>query len=86
MIPELFMMPFLEDFERVVRKERELNLAALGYNQLTVNEYFGGIGIAAHAETHSCFDEGFCSISLLGGITMDFHKPNPERLNAAKEN
>ena len=42
------------------------------YNQVTVNEYHPGIGIAAHCETHSCFHDGFCSVSLLGGIVMDF--------------
>eukprot|EP00395_MALV-II_sp_L67-2_P000132 gene132-334_t len=42
------------------------------FDQVTVNEYHPGIGIAAHVETHSCFEEGFCSVSLLSGIVMDF--------------
>lgn len=45
------------------------------YNQLTVNEYQPGMGISAHCETHSCFEEGFCSISLLSGIAMRFERP-----------
>ncbi|CAD7940770.1 unnamed protein product [Amoebophrya sp. A120] len=44
------------------------------YNQVTVNEYPAGVGIAPHVETHSCFEEGFCSVSLLGGIVMDFRR------------
>lgn len=44
------------------------------YDQLTVNEYFPGTGIAPHVETHSCFEEGFCSVSLLGGIVMDLRR------------
>jgi alkylated DNA repair dioxygenase AlkB len=42
-----------------------------GYNQVTVNEYQPGVGIAPHVETHSCFEEGFCSVSLLSGIAME---------------
>lgn len=41
------------------------------YNQCTVNEYLPGTGISPHVETHSCFEEGFCSISLLSGISME---------------
>lgn len=48
------------------------------YDQVTVNEYQPGIGIAPHVETHSSFEEGFCSVSLLGGIVMDFRKPQLE--------
>ena len=49
-----------------------------GYNQLTVNEYYPGMGIASHCETHSCFEEGFCSISLLAGTVMRFDRPTPD--------
>ncbi|CAD7928148.1 unnamed protein product [Amoebophrya sp. A25] len=49
------------------------------YNQVTVNEYHAGIGIAPHVETHSCFEEGFCSVSLLGGIVMDFRRMVPQK-------
>jgi alkylated DNA repair protein alkB family protein 8 len=45
------------------------------YNQLTVNEYHPGMGISPHCETHSCFEAGFCSISLLAGIAMRFDLP-----------
>ncbi len=41
------------------------------YDQCTVNEYLPGTGISPHVETHSCFEEGFCSISLLSGISME---------------
>ena len=49
------------------------------FDQLTVNEYHPGIGIAPHVETHSCFEEGFCSITLAGGIVMDLRRPRAEK-------
>jgi hypothetical protein len=42
------------------------------YDQLTVNEYHPGVGIAAHVETHSSFEENFTTVSLLDEIVMDF--------------
>jgi len=41
-------------------------------DQLTVNEYEPGQGIAAHVETHSAFGDVLCGISLQSGVTMDF--------------
>lgn len=41
-------------------------------DQLTVNEYQPGQGIAAHVETHSAFEDVLLGISLQSGVTMDF--------------
>ena len=41
-------------------------------NQLTVNHYKPGEGIGSHVDTPSAFDDGLISISLNGGITMEF--------------
>lgn len=41
-------------------------------DQLTVNEYQPGQGIAAHVETHSAFENVLLGISLHSGVTMDF--------------
>jgi alkylated DNA repair dioxygenase AlkB/SAM-dependent methyltransferase len=43
-------------------------------NQLTVNQYFPGEGIGSHVDTPSAFSDGLISISLNGGITMEFRR------------
>jgi alkylated DNA repair dioxygenase AlkB/SAM-dependent methyltransferase len=43
-------------------------------NQLTVNQYFPGEGIGSHVDTPSAFSDGLISISLNGGITMEFRQ------------
>lgn len=47
-------------------------LDGLGFNQLTVNEYVPGVGIASHCDTHSAFTDCIAVVSLLADITMDF--------------
>ena len=42
------------------------------FNQLTVNEYVPGVGIASHCDTHSAFTDTIAVVSLLAPITMDF--------------
>lgn len=41
-------------------------------NQLTVNQYVPGDGIGSHVDTESAFSDGLISISLNGGIVMEF--------------
>lgn len=41
-------------------------------NQLTVNQYVPGEGIGSHVDTPSAFSDGLLSISLNGGIVMEF--------------
>jgi alkylated DNA repair protein alkB family protein 8 len=41
-------------------------------DQLTVNEYTPGVGIAPHVDTHSSFTGSILSLSLLGSCIMVF--------------
>lgn len=43
-----------------------------GFNQLTINEYVPGIGIASHCDTHSSFTDIIAVVSLGAPINMDF--------------
>ena len=43
-------------------------------NQITVNEYRPGQGIAPHIDTHGAFDGTIVSLSIGSGITMDFRR------------
>jgi alkylated DNA repair dioxygenase AlkB len=54
----------------------EASAMDLGVDQMTVNEYLPGQGIAAHVETHSAFLDGLYGVSLGSGVTMDFRDCN----------
>ena len=41
-------------------------------DQVTVNEYLPGQGIAAHVDTHEAFGHTLLSLSLVSGVVMDF--------------
>lgn len=43
-------------------------------DQLTVNEYTPGVGIAPHVDAHSSFTGSILSLSLLGSCIMVFRK------------
>jgi alkylated DNA repair dioxygenase AlkB/SAM-dependent methyltransferase len=43
-------------------------------NQLTLNHYKPGEGIGSHVDTPSAFGDGLMSITLNGGIVMEFRK------------
>lgn len=43
-------------------------------DQLTVNEYTPGVGIAPHVDAHSSFTGSVLSLSLLGSCCMVFRK------------
>lgn len=45
---------------------------ASGCDQLTVNEYAAGVGIAPHIDTHSAFGPTLLSVSLAGHAAMEF--------------
>jgi len=47
-------------------------------NQLTVNEYEPGVGIAAHCDAHSAFGAEVAALSLGSGIVMEFRRPGPD--------
>ena len=44
-------------------------------DQLTVNEYARGVGIAPHVDTHSAFGPTILSVSLAGRAVMEFRLP-----------
>lgn len=45
-------------------------------DQITVNEYKPGQGIAAHIDTHSAFTDAIASLSLENEIVMEFRHPD----------
>ncbi|DAZ92767.1 TPA: hypothetical protein N0F65_008149 [Lagenidium giganteum] len=45
-------------------------------DQITVNEYLPGQGIAAHLDTHSAFTNAIASLSLENEIVMEFRHPD----------
>ena len=56
-------------------------------DQVTVNEYVAGMGIAAHVDTHSAFWDGIVVISLGSGCVMQFSRCGTNESEAsAKEN
>jgi alkylated DNA repair protein alkB homolog 8 len=48
-------------------------------DQITVNEYLPGQGIAAHIDTHSAFTNAIASLSLGSEIVMEFRHPDESR-------
>ncbi|XP_071951542.1 tRNA (carboxymethyluridine(34)-5-O)-methyltransferase alkbh8-like [Antedon mediterranea] len=45
-------------------------------DQLTINQYQPGHGIPSHVDTHSAFEDGFCSLSLGSQVVMLFTHPS----------
>ena len=59
--------------------DKELSRAlrkVIAYNQITVNEYPPGTGLAPHVDTHSAFTETILSLSLGDRCVMEFRHPN----------
>ena len=54
--------------------ESNSNKSYPNLNQLTLNHYKPGEGIGSHVDTKSAFGDGLISISLNGGIVMEFRK------------
>ena len=66
-IPELAM----EVLRRLPRETPGYE-GAMRCDQVTVNEYPRGVGLAPHVDTHSAFGDTILSLSLLGGTVMEF--------------
>jgi alkylated DNA repair dioxygenase AlkB len=49
----------------------------IAFDQVTVNEYPPGCGIAPHVDTHSAFTGTILSLSLGDRCVMEFRHPNP---------
>jgi len=47
-------------------------------DQITVNEYLPGQGIAAHIDTHAAFTTAIASLSLENEIVMEFRRPDAD--------
>ena len=43
-------------------------------DQITVNEYEAGVGLAPHVDTHSAFEGAILSLSLAGACVMEFRR------------
>lgn len=55
---------------------REIKAMELSVSdQLTINEYPPGIGIAPHVDTHTAFEDGIACVSLGSDIVLDFRHP-----------
>jgi alkylated DNA repair dioxygenase AlkB len=49
------------------------------FDQLTINNYKPGDGIPPHIDTHSPFEDMFCSLSLNSGAVMTFILKNEQQ-------
>ncbi|KAJ3016523.1 hypothetical protein HKX48_003998 [Thoreauomyces humboldtii] len=47
-------------------------------DQLTVNDYMPGSGIAPHVDTHSAFTDAITSLTLSAGVVMEFRVPSAD--------
>lgn len=69
--------PTLPDWLRALA-ERVLGCGSLPWrdaaDQVTVNEYLPGMGIASHIDTHSAFEDGIAALSLGSGCAMRFSR------------
>jgi alkylated DNA repair dioxygenase AlkB len=70
-------------FDALCARLVERGLFPRAPEQVIVNEYQPGQGIAAHVDDTKLFGEPVCSVSLLADVTMDFkHKPRPRKASA----
>ena len=91
-----FCGPILERLERLARDakkraeeaRKETPLSGLENatrcDQLTVNEYPAGVGLAPHVDTHSAFGPAIFSLSLAGNAVMEFRKLDAEQAETAE--
>ena len=49
-----------------------------GFDQMTVNDYAHGMGIASHCDTHSAFAPLLASVSIAGNAVMEFRRGGGE--------
>ncbi|KAK3259998.1 hypothetical protein CYMTET_31030, partial [Cymbomonas tetramitiformis] len=66
--------------ESTLQRVHELEeLCEQRVDQLTVNEYSPGVGIAPHIDTHSAFHSPLLSLSLAGHTVMEFRRGQDHR-------
>ncbi|CAE7474486.1 ALKBH8 [Symbiodinium natans] len=74
-IAEQGTVPTMPSFAaEVISRLRDSSLMPHEVDQLTVNEYEPGVGIAFHVDAHSAFEDGIAAITLGSGIVMEFRK------------
>ncbi|KAG7166526.1 alkylated DNA repair protein alkB homolog 8-like [Homarus americanus] len=56
----------------IIQRIVEQGYMPVGPDQLTVNRYLPGQGIPSHVDTHSSFMDEILSLSVGGGVNMDF--------------
>jgi alkylated DNA repair dioxygenase AlkB len=66
--------------EEKIKEENLVSFKELfsGFDQLTINEYSPGEGIPPHVDSHSPFEDVFCSLSLGSGVVMTVTSPEDE--------
>eukprot|EP00241_Pyramimonas_parkeae_P004597 CAMPEP_0114230918 /NCGR_PEP_ID=MMETSP0058-20121206/3740_1 /TAXON_ID=36894 /ORGANISM="Pyramimonas parkeae, CCMP726" /LENGTH=833 /DNA_ID=CAMNT_0001342179 /DNA_START=52 /DNA_END=2553 /DNA_ORIENTATION=- len=68
---------WVEPVRRRVERLRALGVEPL--DQMTVNEYARGVGLAPHVDTHSAFQGAIVSLSLAGHTVMEFRRDGARR-------
>jgi alkylated DNA repair dioxygenase AlkB len=63
-------------FKALSAKIKAAGLTTLDFDQVIVNEYTPGQGIAAHTDHKTWFDSDICTLSLKAPINMDFTARN----------
>eukprot|EP01124_Arcella_intermedia_P004748 TRINITY_DN1271_c0_g2_i2.p1 TRINITY_DN1271_c0_g2~~TRINITY_DN1271_c0_g2_i2.p1 ORF type:complete len:577 (-),score=146.76 TRINITY_DN1271_c0_g2_i2:43-1677(-) len=64
--------------DEIIESVMQLGKVESRPDQLTVNVYEPGAGIPSHVETHSDFEDGVISLSLLSQTVMNFKHPDGE--------
>ncbi|HZN14225.1 MAG TPA: alpha-ketoglutarate-dependent dioxygenase AlkB [Acidimicrobiales bacterium] len=73
--PEQYLGPLPAWLDSVGRRIAELGLMSVP-DQVIVNEYEPGQGIAAHTDCIPCFGPTVAMVSLAGDVQMDFESPD----------
>eukprot|EP01125_Pyxidicula_operculata_P019315 TRINITY_DN6997_c0_g1_i1.p1 TRINITY_DN6997_c0_g1~~TRINITY_DN6997_c0_g1_i1.p1 ORF type:complete len:597 (-),score=136.12 TRINITY_DN6997_c0_g1_i1:303-2093(-) len=71
----------LPDFSTpYLQRIKDLNKIEHSPDQMTVNIYEPGAGIPSHVETHSAFEDGVVSLSLMSTTIMEFKHPDGDHV------
>ena len=74
-LAQMMAKRILHEWKEMSCKEgRDSQLHVDPLNQLTINEYIPGQGIASHTDTKSCFGEIVFILNMGSGITMNLTK------------
>ncbi|KAF4649256.1 Alkylated DNA repair protein alkB 8, partial [Perkinsus olseni] len=76
---EAIMPAYTEELVRRIRANSVDEARDFEPDQLTINEYTPGVGIAFHVDTHSAFEGPIVILSIAGGIVLEFRKSEGEK-------